>query len=81
MNGLYCIIDCPSFKICMLNMVNYFSENSLKAMALDSMLTSTLIKEIGLQLEIVRLSLSFFSIKVIIACFWELDNSPLSNEQ
>ena len=50
-------------------------------MALDPMLTSTLIKEIGLQLEIVRLSLSFFSIKVIIACFWELDNSPLSNEQ
>ena len=50
-------------------------------MALDPSLTSALIKEIGLQLEIFRLSVSFFSIKVIIACFWEFDSSPLSNEQ
>ena len=47
----------------------------------EPILTSTFINEIGRQLEISRLSLSFFSNKVIIACFCVFDNSPRSYEQ
>ena len=50
---------------------------NLLAIALDAIFTSTLIStEIGLPFLISRLS--FFSSKVIIACFCELDNCPCS---
>ena len=48
--------------------------SNLLAMAFEPILTSTLISEIGLQFDKSLLSLSFFSIRVMMASFWEFDN-------
>ena len=44
--------------------------SNLLEIAFDPILTSTLISEIGLQFDKFRLSLSFFSIKVMMASFY-----------
>ena len=49
-------------------------------MTLEATLESALTKEIGLQFSKCVRSLSFLSIKVIIACFSEFDISPESKE-
>ena len=51
-------------------------DSNVIAIALDGIFTSMFISEIGRQFCRSLLSLSFFSISVIIACFWEVDNSP-----
>ena len=51
------------------------------AVTLDTILTSTLISEIGHQFFGSLLSLSFFSISVIIACFgrWTIHHNDVRN--
>ena len=44
--------------------------------AFEPILTSMFTRGIGLQFLITRQSLSFFSMRVIIASFREVDNSP-----
>ena len=48
--------------------------SNLLAVAFEPILTSTLLSEIGLQFDKSLLSLSFFSIRVMMASFWEFDN-------
>ena len=53
---------------------------SLAARHLEIIFVSTLRSEIGLQLTMKRLSLSFFSNSLMIACRWDVDNFPTSAE-
>ena len=48
--------------------------------ALEIIFASTFSREIGFQFWINLLSLSFFSINLIVACLCELQSSPLSKE-
>ena len=50
------------------------------ARAFEAILTSTFKRGIGRQFLMYLLSLSFFLINVIMACFCELDNSPCSQD-
>ena len=52
------------------------THSSLLAIAVDPILTSTLIRDISIQLDMCLLS--FFSNNIIIAFFCEFDNSPTS---
>ena len=54
------------------------THSSLLAIAFDPILSSTLIRDIGLQLDMCLLSVSFFSNNNIIAFFCEFVNSPTS---
>ena len=63
------ITNCSAFDIRTLAIMFGKTVSNLLAMAFEPILTSTLISEIGLQLDKYLLSSSFFSIKVMIASF------------
>ena len=69
-----------AFYICRLVIIKFRITFILSARTLDAIFVSKFIREIGLQLLTSLLSLSFFSISIITACFSDVDSSLTGNE-